>query len=62
MGPCKHVLIFNAALSRAGSAGPNLEARASLRDRKSETKSDINNKGALNLHSAPMPLGGHTDM
>lgn len=33
-GPRKHVLIFNAALSRAEPDGPNLEACASLRQEK----------------------------
>lgn len=42
MGPHKHVLIFNAALSRAGLRGPFF----------CETKNDINNKGAVNLHAA----------
>lgn len=31
-----------------------------LRDRKSETKNNINNKGAVNLHWARMTLKGHT--
>lgn len=35
-GPRKHVLIFNAALSRAGGVGPNLEACATMRQEKQD--------------------------
>lgn len=36
MGPRKHVLIFNAGLSRVGSVGLNLEAFASLGQEKQD--------------------------